>query len=106
MLDICFNVTVNTFSYGNETKWSIGNCKGEGYQDNDRYIEQCCLHPGYHVLICEDTFGDGWHGGFIHLNDEIYCEDFRNGHKHLTQVNVPTNNGKLKVFIMIYHLEM
>ena len=85
---------MNTFSYGNETKWSIGNCKGEGYQDNDRYIEQCCLHPGYHVLICEDTFGDGWHGGFIHLNDEIYCEDFRIGHQYLTQVNIPTNNGK------------
>ena len=33
-------------------------------------------------LICEDTYGDGWHRGRVYIQGICYCDDFTYGSTH------------------------
>ena len=84
-----------TTSYGHEINWSLDNCSGNGSYGNDnRYTDQCCLAAGTHNLICQDSYGDGWHGGFIEFDGNRYCDDFTNGYEFSIPVNISGNDGK------------
>ena len=81
----CFDVEITTTQYGRESSWSFGSCSSsQAYTDNSVYSEQCCLSPGDHTLKCKDSYGDGWHGGFIEIGGERYCEDFTSGKEKTT----------------------
>ena len=63
---------MTTAAYANEVSWTIQGesgtavCEGNGYSLNDHTsVHACCLPPGSYTLECYDSFGDGWHGGFI-----------------------------------------
>ena len=74
----CFDVQINTRKYGDEISWSLGKGKcssSQEYGDNKVYTEQCCLSPDDYELSCDDSFGDGWHGGFIQMQEKKYCEE-------------------------------
>ena len=30
-------------------------------------------------IYCVDAYGDGWHGGYLEINGEKYCDDFDSG---------------------------
>merc|ERR1712160_38824 len=52
---------------------------GGGYSptysiDNKVLTQQCCLDEGVYQLICEDVYGDGWHGGKLEIDGEPVCE--------------------------------
>ena len=55
----------------------MGTCSNtiihENYQTHEA---ECCLPPGEYTLECKDSYGDGWHGGFITINEINYCENF------------------------------
>merc|ERR1712224_153563 len=34
---------------------------------------------GTYELQCQDSYGDGWHGGYIEIGDETYCSSFSAG---------------------------
>merc|ERR1712200_109291 len=51
------------------------------YEENYKtYDTNCCLKPGTEILvICKDSYGDGWHGSYLEINGKKYCEDFTDG---------------------------
>ena len=78
-------VRLVTKDYGIEVAWSLGNaCQSDynydgydsnyGYEDDQESIKICCLVPGVYILKCLDRAGDGWHGGFLMIDDRRYCE--------------------------------
>jgi len=84
----CFNVTITTKDYGNENSWTLGTCYQHGYQNDQVYTEECCLDAGKHTLTCDDTWKDGWHGGFIVIQGKKYCEDFTDGHQQEQDIDI------------------
>ena len=40
----------------------------------------CLLKPGSYTIHCDDSYGDGWHGGFIEILGNNYCTGFSNGY--------------------------
>ena len=88
-------MALTTTDYGHEINWSLDDCGGKrSYSNNNQYIDQCCLSPGTHNLICKDSYGDGWHGGFIEVDGKIYCDDFKYGYEFSTPVNISETSGK------------
>lgn len=81
VLDIkCVNVTITTKRYGSEISWTLGHCSNqETYGSYNEYSNQCCLSNGRHSLECKDSYGDGWHGGYIEVDEVKFCEDFTRG---------------------------
>jgi len=83
-------VVVTLVHYPEEVEWELtGNgaaagtsCKGGPY--NGHYGQQpeeaCVIKAGGYTLKCIDTYGDGWHGGFMTVDGIMYCDDFRDGH--------------------------
>jgi len=86
----CFNVTITTRQWGHENSWTLGTCASDdlGYQKNQVYTEECCLAAGKHTLTCDDTYKDGWHGGFIAIQGEEYCKDFFDGHEQKQDIEI------------------
>ena len=64
------------------------------YNSDEIYIEECCQPEGVYELICTDTYGDGWHGGYIEIGGEKYCENFTTGSEQNHDVTMP---GKLNI---------
>ena len=52
------------------------------------YSEECCLDAGMYTLTCDDTYKDGWHGGFITIQGKQYCEDFTDGHQQAQDIDI------------------
>ena len=46
------------------------------HESHNTHEAECCLPPGEYTLECKDSYGDGWHGGYITVNGAKYCENF------------------------------
>ena len=94
----CFNVTITTRKWGHENSWTLGTCASDdlGYQKNQVYTEECCLAAGKHTLTCDDTYKDGWHGGFIAIQGEEYCKDFFDGHVQKQDIEIIFSGSHLQ----------
>jgi hypothetical protein len=83
-------VVITTKHWPDEMEWTLTgsgpaagvSCKGGPY--NGHYgpqpAEPCALKAGSYTLKCIDTYGDGWHGGFMTVDGVMYCDDFTTGH--------------------------
>ncbi len=84
----CTDVTVNmhTANWGSEISWDLGGCQSDTQYGNAQvYHQTCCLSSGANTLKCEDSYGDGWHGGYITVTwsdgtQRTYCNSFSSGH--------------------------
>jgi len=76
--DVCFDIVLTTTRWGSENSWVLGTCASTMVHENHNTHEavECCLPPGEYTLECKDSYGDGWHGGYITVNGAKYCEDF------------------------------
>ena len=82
-------MTTATEAWGHEVEWTIGCSDGGcrecgsdlGYADNTLTTQQCCMpeEEKEFVITCTDSFGDGWHGGYLEIDGEKYCEEFSDG---------------------------
>ena len=79
----CFAVKLTTKSLGSSIYWKIGSseeeriCNGVGYDDNQEYVDQCCLSPGRYQLICEHHGNsNSLQGGYIEIDGKRYCEGY------------------------------
>lgn len=74
-------VVKTAMEWGQENSWTLGDlCGGTDFEDHSVSGKECCVIPGQsYVLTCIDSFGDGWHGGYIEMNGHKYCEDFTSG---------------------------
>ena len=74
-----------------QRSWKMGKCYGPRqfpdrfhgsnkdarYEDDNIYIDVCCLIPGDYVLECENAIGPyGWGNGYIEIMGQRYCDDF------------------------------
>ena len=83
--DLCFDVKTVTQTWGHEITWNIGGTcdsinRFENYRED---TQQCCVqdHDEF-VITCKDSYGDGWHGGYLVINGLKYCEDFTTGNEY------------------------
>ena len=97
----CFEVKLTTANYGDEISWTLGSCESDGSYGNDgEYTQQCCLMPGRYNLACKDSYGDGWHSGYIEVDGIKYCESFTSGSEETNEVIVQ-DGGKYFSIILI-----
>ena len=100
----CVAVKLVTLEYGKENSWALGSCESTGklggseeYGDDAEYTQQCCQQPGTYELECKDTsiFKDGWHGGYIEIQGQKYCNDSWSGSEKKEQVTITGKNSLL-----------
>ena len=85
---------MTTKRYGYENSWTLGTCtKGIDYENHQTYTESCCLNPGSYQLTCDDSYGDGWHEGFIEIDGKRYCESFNTGHQQVHTIHISLSAG-------------
>merc|ERR1711908_6990 len=86
------DVWLHLKSWSEEVKFELFGptyCAGGPYDHWDSDNEtNCSLVPGRYVLKCEDTYGDGWHGGYIVIGGTKYCEDFTSGHEKTVEFQI------------------
>ena len=97
----CTTVKLVTKNYGKENSWALGSCEStaklggsQEYGDNSEYTQECCQQPGTYELECKDTstYKDGWHGGYIEIQGQKYCDDSWSGSEKKDQVTITGNN--------------
>jgi hypothetical protein len=76
-----------TKSFGSEVSWVIWSedfyvdgsviCEGSGYESNSNTTApDCDLVEGERYYInCTDSYGDGWHGGYLQVGADQVCGD-------------------------------
>ena len=90
--NVCVNIRVKTLRYGNENSWKFGSCSGPAqgstYSSRKTYNVQCCQPVGTYELDCKDSYGDGWHGGWIKIGSSKtkLCKNFTDGSNQSQQV--------------------
>merc|ERR1711994_5379 len=76
--EITKTIRIRTETWGNENSYAIGNCVStKQYDNHQNYEEDCSLAPGFYILECKCSYGDGWHGGYVEIDGVQYCKDFR-----------------------------
>ena len=89
---------MKTEEYGNEVSWNLGSeCSSDPPEQHGSYAyytKICTVFKGDHQLTCEDTFGDGWSGGFLIIENRIYCHDFLGGTHKFVDVRITGITGK------------
>ena len=74
---VCTDIKIVTTTYGSESGWTFGNCiSAQAYTDYGTFVEECCQPTNTYELVCTDSFGDGWHGGYIEIGGIQYCGSF------------------------------
>ena len=82
---ILVNVKITTKNWGYEISWRLidklrggSTCGGSHYASNNggADIETCRLESGMYELRCEDSWGDGWNGGYLEIGGTKYCDNF------------------------------
>ena len=92
------NIGISTTNYGVENAWrlepksnpSATECFGAHYPSHVNQTVPCKLEEGMYELICEDSWGDGWEGGFLEIVGIEFCKDFRH--------NFPNDCGESYVY--------
>ena len=98
----CTDLKIVTKDWGYENSWTFGDCSSsEVYNDDQTYYQECCQTEGEYSLICEDKYGDGWHGGYIEVDGKKWCEDFTSGHAQEQSIVLRGNAGRY-----LFHLEV
>ena len=77
-----FPVQLFTQNWGSEISFKIdGVTITSGTLGNfQTYTYMRCLAPGSHTLLLQDSFGDGWHGGYVRINNVNYGTTFTSGY--------------------------
>jgi len=82
--NVCTDIKIVTKEYGYENSWTFGSCSSnQEYGDDQQYTVQCCQPAGNYELTCKCSYGDGWHGGYIQIGGEKYCDDFDDGFENV-----------------------
>ena len=87
-----------TKTWAREITWNIGgtcNSKDLGkYKDYQEDTQQCCVKDNNKfVITCKDSYGDGWHNGYLEINGKKYCDKFSAGNKFLAELKASDLDG-------------
>ena len=83
-LDIIVYVYMTVKKYASEMSFtfyssSLTTCYRSTYSGSGTWTKTCYLIPGDYTLSCIDSYGDGWHGGYITILGVKYCSGFSSG---------------------------
>ena len=75
---------------GEEVSWKLGSKTFGPYNGIEigTINEEVCIQRGTHKLVCNDTAGDGWHGGYIEIDNKRYCDNFTSGLNMAIEVTI------------------
>ena len=74
------DVIMLTSYFGSEVSWDIKYsgttvCSGSGYSSSTYNAAYCGLTAGTsYTAYCYDSYGDGWHGGYLLVGDTKVCD--------------------------------
>ena len=92
--EVCFPVSHSSKCYGNENSWTLDTCSNTSpHVNHAKEVVECCLMPGEYTLTCKDAAGDGWHGGYVTINGQKFCKNFRCGSTETHQVLIGEDTG-------------
>ena len=78
--------------YAVEITWNIGGtCNSKDEYDNYKEdTQKCCVakDQGEITITCKDSYGDGWHGGYLEINGKKYCASFESGTKFTDKLSL------------------
>ena len=101
------DIKVVTKKWGNENSWIFGNCaNSQTYKSKQIYTEKCCQLECEYELICKDSFGDGWHGGYLEIDGTKYCTDFKQGSEQATEAPMSGMHYITMVFYRFGRLDL
>ena len=82
---------------GEEVSWKLGSKMFGPYNDIEEGTinEEVCIQQGAHKLVCNDTAGDGWHGGYIEIEKKRYCDNFTSGNNMTIEVTIGDKGNAL-----------
>ena len=81
-------IKITTEGFGYEISWRLehedaakiadNECSGRGYgsYNSGSDMKTCELEDAGYKLICEDSWGDGWNGGYLTIGGRDYCKNF------------------------------
>ena len=76
------------------------------HESHNTHEAECCLPPGEYTLECKDSYGDGWHGGYITINGTEYCKNFNSSSLETHEIligDATEPEGKLAAQGRLYH---
>ena len=77
---VCKTIETVTKAWGSEISWTVGECaNNQQYASRRTYNQTCCLAEGEWPVTCSDSYGDGWHGGYLVIDGNKFCDDFTSG---------------------------
>ena len=83
------DIKIVTKRWGSENSWTFGSCSSaQAYNNRETYTEQCCQEAGDYELVCKDSYGDGWHTGYLEIGGTKYCDTFQSGHEQTHEVTM------------------
>ena len=97
-----------TKAWGKEITWNIGGtCDSKAlgkYENNQEDTQQCCVKDNEKfVITCKDSYGDGWHDGYLEINGKKYCGDFSWGKEFLDELKATDLDGSGGQGLIIYN---
>ena len=84
-------LTITTMSWGTEIGLKVDGddiVLPGALTDNMVSTYTLCLNPGVHEATLVDSYGDGWHHGYLTINGEYYGADFLTGTSMTSTFNV------------------
>ena len=75
--DNLVTITIVTQAFGSEVSWSLVGmdgaeyASGSGYGSWNYYVEYACVPDGCYQLVMNDSWGDGWNGGYYAVSTEF-----------------------------------
>ena len=98
MAAVSAEVKVHTEAFGSEVRFNIHNAAGEEvcqggysprYKSRSENLTDCNVQGSGNTILCTDTYGDGWHGGYVLIKGHKFCEEFRSGRTKVEQITIP-----------------
>eukprot|EP00164_Ancoracysta_twista_P007473 GFYU01010611.1.p1 GENE.GFYU01010611.1~~GFYU01010611.1.p1 ORF type:complete len:1138 (+),score=425.76 GFYU01010611.1:162-3575(+) len=92
-------VSIHAVKYPKEISWSldgIDGAKGGPYDDPGTYKHEYCVAPGSYKMHAEDSYGDGWHGGWFMIivdGDKVIPETEVAASEEIVEFTVSNDGG-------------
>ena len=99
------DIKLVTQRWGYEISWTFGGCSStQTFISYHTHDITCCQLAGNYQLTCLDSYGDGWHGGYLEIGGTQYCNDFTSGSQHPPVVVTWSGSTGKIIFLFVRRL--